>query len=264
MTWRTVTCEVDNGPAHRAAVGLIVLASDTVSEPEARAFLPTDGVGLYVSRVPMSDVATVESLAQMKNGLQSAAALLVPDDHLDVVAYGCTAGATLIGSDNIAGLINAGRKEPVAYTDPILAGVAALRTLACRRIALLTPYVDAVGDVVARHFTDSGFEIVAQASFKKLGDPDIARIAPVAIYREAVALGRDEQVDAVFISCTALRVAGVLESIERDLGKPVVSSNQALAWQALRLAGYNDVLEGRGHLFKCPDVRMSGNNEYSF
>lgn len=250
MTWKTLTCEVDNGPAYRAAVGLIALASDTVSEPEARAFLPTDGVGLYVSRVPMPEVATVSSLAQMQDNLQQAAALLVPDDHLDVVAYGCTAGATLIGPDNIARMVNASRTQPVAYTDPILAGVAALRALSCRRIALLTPYIDEVGDAVAAHFTAQGFEIIAKASFKKLGDPDIARISPLSIYRETVALGSDERVDGVFISCTALRVSGVIEAIERDLGKPVASSNQALAWQCLRLAGYNDALDGRGRLFR--------------
>ncbi|MEB4592699.1 Asp/Glu racemase [Candidatus Thiothrix sp. Deng01] len=248
--WKTVGCDVDGGPAHRAAIGLIALASDTVSEPEARAFLPTDGVGLYVSRVPMSDVATVESLGQMQDNLQNAAALLVPDDHLDVVAYGCTAGATLIGSDAIARMVNATRRTPVAYTDPILAGVAALQALDCRRIALLTPYADTVGDVVANHFTANGFDIVAKASFKKLGDPDIARISPLSIYREAVALGSDERVDGVFISCTALRVSGVIEAIERDLGKPVASSNQALAWQCLRLAGYHDALNGRGRLFR--------------
>jgi maleate isomerase len=250
MPWETVTCEVDNGPAHRAAIGLIALASDTVSEPEARAFLPTEGIGLYVSRVPMPDTATVESLGQMQGNLQNAAAMLVPDDHLDVVAYGCTAGATLIGSDNIACMVNAARKKPVAYTDPILAGVAALRALECRRIALLTPYVDEVGDVVAEHFASQGFEIVAKASFKKLGDPDIARVSPLSIYKEAVALGSHPQVDGVFISCTALRVSGVIEAIERDLGKPVASSNQSLAWQCLRLSGYHDALEGRGRLFK--------------
>ena len=251
MTWITCPCDIDEGPAYRAAIGLIALASDTVSEPELSAFLPKDGVGLYTSRVPMPGIATVETLEGMKDSLKAAAELLVPDDRLDVVVFGCTAGATLIGSETIARLVNATRREPVACSDPILAGVAALRALNCRRIALLTPYIDSVGDVVAGHFSANGFEVAAKASFKQTGDPEMARIAPHSIYRAAVELGRQETIDGVFISCTALRVSPVIEAIERDIGKPVASSNQALAWHCLRLAGYDEVLEARGSLFRC-------------
>ena len=57
------------------------------------------------------------------------------------------------------------------------------------------------------------------------------------------------EADAVFISCTALRTADVIEDIEAALGKPIVTSNQALAWHALRLMGYEDSVPGLGRLF---------------
>ncbi|WP_353570783.1 hypothetical protein [Candidatus Albibeggiatoa sp. nov. BB20] len=250
MSWNRAVCEMDNGPASRAAIGLLALSSDTVSEPEVSAFLPQQGIGFYTSRVPMSDIATVESLASMKPSIKAAADLLVPSDNIDVIAYGCTAAAILIGSDNIKQTIQATRKTPVAYSDPMLAGLTALRTLNCQRIVLLTPYIDDVGDVVSTHFEQQNITVVDKASFKKSGDPEIARISPHSIYQAAVNLAQDKEIDALFISCTALRVFDVLESIEQKIGKPVISSNQALAWHCLRLAGDNSILENRGQLFR--------------
>jgi len=120
---------------------------------------------------------------------------------------------------------------------------------------VLTPYIDSVGDVVVSHLTASGFEIVTQASFKKPGDPDIARLAPRSIAQAAIALGSDTRIDGIFISCTALRESGVLAKMERVIRKPVVSSNQALAWHCLRLAGHDDSLFGGGRLLMLPIKR---------
>lgn len=248
--WNTVACEMDAGPASQVAMGLITLASDTVSEPEITAFLPDQAVGLYASRLPMSPTATVDSLVAMQSHLRTAAELLVPDDHLDVIGYGCTAGATLIGSDNIKRIIQEVRQDHITYSDPILAGIAALRASRCQKIALLTPYIDSVGDIVVKHFQAQGIEIVAKASFKKSGDPEIARISPASVYEAAIALGSTPDIDGLFISCTALRVSGVIESIEKNIQKPVISSNQAMVWHCLQLAGYTTKLLNRGRLFR--------------
>ena len=56
----------------------------------------------------------------------------------------------------------------------------------------------------------------------------------------------------MFISCTALRAAGIIPELERELGKPVAASNYAMAWHALRLAGYGDAVQGVGRLFTLP------------
>jgi maleate cis-trans isomerase len=71
--------------------------------------------------------------------------------------------------------------------------------------------------------------------------------------RQAVLeLGRSDAVDTVFVACTSLRVADSLEGLEKALGKPVTSSNHALAWHCLRLAGYHDPVPGFGRLFIRP------------
>ncbi|MGI9303955.1 MAG: maleate cis-trans isomerase family protein [Gammaproteobacteria bacterium] len=245
--WTTMPCELGEGPAPRASIGLIALASDMISEPELQAFLPTDnGVALYTNRIPMSKVANVETLKAMEAGLSQTVTLLMPDNQLDVIIYGCTSGTMAIGADEVAGRIREARPG-IAVTDPISAGLRGLRKFGCSRIAVLTPYIDEINTVVEDYISARGFDITAKGSFKQQGDPQMCRISPRTIYDAGMQLGRND-VDGLFISCTALRVSPIIGALEQALGKPVVSSNQALAWDALRLAGYEDPVEGFGRL----------------
>ncbi len=244
--WTTLDCAFDSGPAPRAAVGLIALASDLTSEPELRNFLSCEGVALYANRIPMPKVATLETLGDLEHNITSTVAGLVPDNRLDVIAFGCTSGTMAIGSGRVAELIRA-IKPGIACSDPISAGLKGLRELGCRRIAVLTPYVDEVNAVVEAYISERGFEIAAKGSFKQPGDPEMCRITPQTIYQAGLELGSAE-VDGLFISCTALRVSPILNALEQALGKPVVSSNQALAWDCLRLAGCNEPVAGYGRL----------------
>ena len=114
---------------------------------------------------------------------------------------------------------------------------------------MLTPYSDDVNSVVTRHITSKGMVLGACGSFKRDSAVEMGRITPQAIYDAGMHLGKQD-VDGVFISCTALRVSPILEKLETKLGKPVVSSNQALAWHAMRLAGCNDVVHGYGQLLR--------------
>ncbi|MFT7585925.1 MAG: maleate isomerase, partial [Cellvibrionaceae bacterium] len=72
--WVIMPCTLDDGPAYKAAIGLVALASDLTSEPELNIFLPKEGIGLYVNRIPMPNVVNVESLAQMEHSMTEVAA----------------------------------------------------------------------------------------------------------------------------------------------------------------------------------------------
>ena len=69
---------------------------------------------------------------------------------------------------------------------------------------------------------------------------------------------RHEDADAYFISCAQVRAAEVIETLERDLQRPVVTSNQAAAWHCLRESGIRDKVAGFGTLFRCngPTARV--------
>ena len=92
-------------------------------------------------------------------------------------------------------------------------------------------------------------------SFDEPDDGRAARITEPSIRAAAIELGRHPDVEAVFVSCTSLRLAAGVGAIEAALGKPVTSSNHAMAWHAVRLAGIEDRLPKWGRLFECPLAR---------
>jgi maleate isomerase len=79
----------------------------------------------------------------------------------------------------------------------------------------------------------------------------MVRLPPdfLAEYATAAA-ARHPEADAVFFSCGALRSLGIVEDLERTLGKPVVVSNQAMIWDCLRKAGIAEPMPGHGRLFR--------------
>ena len=77
----------------------------------------------------------------------------------------------------------------------------------------------------------------------------MVRVTPAFLAEMAGGLDRPDA-DAIFISCGALRSIEIIDELEARTGKPVVTSNQALAWHALRLAGIADRIEGHGRLLR--------------
>jgi len=243
--WKPFSCTLNNS-LNKYSIGLIALANDLSSEPEVSKFLSGTGAEMYVSRVPMSPQCNVETLRDMEGHISTATSLLLPDDDLDVIAYGCTSGTMAIGADKIAARIRESRAG-IAVTDPISSSLKGLKQLGCNRIALLTPYVDDVNQIVEDYVSGQGFDIAVKGSFGQAGDPQICRVSPDDVYKAGVELGSSD-VEALFISCTGLRVAAIVQKLEDQIGKPVVTSNQALSWDALRLAGHDQPVNGFGKL----------------
>ncbi len=241
---------LDAGIGARARIGLIVLATDNTIEDEWRRMLGgLEGVAVYGSRILNDARITPETLAAMEGRLAEAASLILPGSPLPVIAFGCTSAAMVIGEEKVAERIRSARPEALVTT-PIGAAFAAFQAFGARRIAVLTPYGETVNRTVQRYIEARGFAVPVFGSFNEEDDTRVGRIAPEAIRDAALALGRDPRVDAVFVSCTSLRLAAIARSIEEELGKPVTSSNHAMAWHALRLAGVPDRLPRWGRLFE--------------
>lgn len=241
---------LDLGLAGRARIGLIVLASDHTIEHEFHRVLgDIDGVTVYGSRVRNDPRITPETLAAMEERIAEAADLILPGLPLDVVGYGCTSASMVIGEDRVGARIRETRPG-VATTTPVTAARAAFAALGMRRIALLTPYVDSINQWMRRYFEERGVPVPVMGSFTEENDNDAARVSLDSIEAAALELGADRDVDGVFVSCTSLRLVAVAERLEARLGKPVTSSNHALIWHCLRLAGVNEALPGYGRLFR--------------
>ncbi len=242
--------EADAGVAARAAIGLVVLSSDQTVEHEFRQITGSlDGVGIFETRVETDNIVTPESLAAMETRIPDAVDLILPGMDLDVVAYGCTSASMVIGEQGVFNAIHKARPG-VQCTTPITAGFAAFRALDMKRLAVLTPYSDAVNARVREYIEQTGgFQVNAFGSFNEHDDRVAARISEKSIRDAAIELGSRPDVDGVFISCTSLRVAKVAGDVESTIGKPVTGSNHAMAWHALRLGGINEKLPEFGQLF---------------
>lgn len=237
---------LDAGVAQRAAMGLIVLATDITLEHEWREMVRIPGVGTHTSRLYNDAAINPETLAAMERDIAGATALLRPNERIDVVAFGCTSGAMVIGEEQVFARIRE-QRPGVVCTSPITAARAALEALGAKRIALLTPYVESVNNWMCDYIEARGIEVPVFGSFNHEDDNEVARIDAASLTAAVEQLGAQD-VDAVFVSCTSVRVAHLIAGLEAKLGKPVISSNQAMVWHALRLAGIRDALPGWGRL----------------
>ena len=241
--------DLDDGVGALARLGLVVLATDQTIEHEwRRIFSHLDGVALYQARIWNDVMITPESLRAMEQDIASTTRLIMPVLPLDVVAFGCTSAAMVLGEEVIARRIHEVRPDS-KVTTPIGAALQALRTMGAKRPAVLTPYGPAVNEIVRAYIEARGLAVPRFGTFAEEDDSRAARIKAESVRDAAIALGRDPSVDAVFVSCTSLRVIEVIDEIEAAIGKPVTSSNHAMAWQALRLAGVTTPLAALGRLF---------------
>ena len=221
---------VDQGIGHRATLGLIVLATDQTLEHEMAALAGIDGVAVYNARIMNDPAITPETLRAMEARIPETAALFPVGFGFDVIGYGCTSASLVIGEDGVKNAVRQAHPD-VAVTNPVTAARAALDAVGVKRVALLTPYVAEINHGLRARFEQLGLSIPVMGSFNEGGASDLC--------------------DGVFISCTGLRVAALVEDTEKALGKPVTSSNHALAWHMLRLGGIAEPLFGRGALFQC-------------
>ena len=232
----------------RHRIGLLVLASDQTLEREFRQLMEAVEVDLYHARLFNETVVDTKSLAKMEAYLPVAAGLLPEYLGLNAIGYGCTSGATIIGEDRVEELLKKSHSD-IPSSNPLTAAKAALKALGVERLGLLTPYKPEVTNAMQQRFEEAGIAITVVGSFYEKNDILVGQIDPKSIFNAAIALGKSELCDGVFISCTSLRATGIIEEAESELGKPVTASNHALAWHLLRLAGIDEKLAGFGSLF---------------
>lgn len=215
-------------------MGLIVLQVDETIEPEFRAFLANDKTPLYVSRIPSGAEVTTDTLAQMEADLPAAAALLPKTRRYKVVGYGCTSASSVIGSERVEQMVKQ-TCNTETVTNPLRAATACAAHRGVSKFALLSPYIEEVNTPLRQAFAEQGISMEVFGTFGEAEEARVARISVESVVEAAVRLGADSAVDAVFLSCTNLRTRAAIPRIEAQIGKPVLSSNQSLAWHMKHL-----------------------------
>ena len=231
----------------RGRIGLLVPGGNSVMEPEFYRMAP-DGVSTHANRVFLKDV-TPESLAGMADHAAESARGLAPV-RIGVLAFGCTSGSFIGGKGYDAGLIRIMEQAAgVPATTTTTAVLRALELLGVRRIALVTPYTEEVTGLEARFLEDHGFEVTRALGGGLVEVADMQECEPEVAYARAREVD-DDRAEAVFISCTGFRTIEIIEKLEAELGKPVISSNQASLADCLRKLGVAEMRPGFGSLFE--------------
>jgi maleate cis-trans isomerase len=221
----------------RGRIGRINPSPETVGDEEWRRLMP-DGVIVVSTRMFIERVDP-DGLTAMVENVERAARELATT-RPDVILMAGTAGAFNGGLNFDAELSR--RIESAAGgvfgTTTMTAVLEALRALRIRKLAVATSYIAKVDQALAAVLTGSGIDVANIKGMDILKSIDMGDVAPEATYRFARGVFEQApEADGYFISCGNLRTLEAIAPLERDFGKPVITSNQAGLWHALRLAG---------------------------
>jgi maleate isomerase len=236
-------------------LGLLIPSGNSVAETELRAMLPPE-VAMLTTRLALRGSSEPELLAMLTD--LDSAAHLVGHAEPDLIAFHCTAVSTFAPhlAADIRGRITAAAGRPaIATADAILA---ALRVLRARRVLLVTPYIQVVHQREVDYLTANGLEVAGGSCLGIDMNTEMARLDPSAIAQQVRDAKRGTAADVCFISCTAIRSGGLIADLEAELGMPVLTSNQVLAWHALRSLEVTTPVAGFGRIFDPASGQRQG------
>jgi len=219
-------------------IGLIVLDSDRNVVSQHRGFLPVD-VPLETESIELRDgIVTNETLMGMFASDQlEVAARRLAQRGVAHLCFCCTSGSLINGPGwdrTLVDRIESASGIPAITTTTAV--LAALHAVGAHRLAIGTPYIAEVDDRERDFFERMGFPVERIEGLGCATDPEIAEVTPEQIVTLARRVDRPDA-DTIFLSCTTLNVAGVIDQMETALGKPVITSNQASAWLLMRKLG---------------------------
>ncbi len=232
-------------------LGLIVPSTNTVAETEFWRMVPP-GVSVHTTRMLFDpegiEKAGGEGMGDMHSHMARAVAETA-SARVDLIAYGCTASSVEHGPENIEREIEALASVPAVSTAGAI--LAALATLGIKRFALATPYPPKVNAHECEFFGKRGFEVVADRSMLASAEQQRLRglaCVPPDMIRRTVRELNGPAVQGFLLSCMDLPTLDLIDDLEAETGKPVITSVTCTLWQSLRKAGLNQGLANCGCL----------------
>lgn len=237
----------------RARFAVLVPFTNVNLEPDMVLMRP-GGVSLHFARLGGYDAEVIPDDAQMQqlgdSDLDEPLRLIMAVKP-DVILYGCTSATLTHGPTfdrELAERIKAtSGAQTVTAASALVHG---LRTLGVRRVGFASPYVSAINDMAVDFLAQSGVETLQRSECgEALGNSEQGALEPQSVYELGVAADHPD-VEAIVLSCTDMRSVEVIARLEATLGKPVVSSNQAMMFQSMQLAGVDEGMAGFGQLME--------------
>ena len=240
---------MDSDFGWRARLGVIHPSRGWTPEHEWPRMLPR-GVSHLVARMPLKATTPEELMKMGKHAIE--AARMLASASVDLICYGCTVETVLQGIEYDRKLTRE-LEEATGIPAKTMAGgvLEALKELNARKIAIVTPYIEEINRQEKSFMEALGFEVVYEKGLGISETLEIAKISPGTVYRLGMeAIAKAPEADTLFFSCGNMRTIEVLSPLERDTGRPVISSNQALLWAALKAASVNEPIHGFGSLLE--------------
>jgi len=229
----------------QARIGLIIPSSNRLAEPQFHQYAPPD-VGTHVTRLRMTGKFR-KPWSQLKPQLLEAAVAL-SDVKPSVIVFHCTANSMESGLEHEAAIVDAITSSSGCLT---ITTAQALREafshLGIKKLVLVSPYVKATNEHEVAYLSEAGFQVLHEHGLA-LDSDDYSAVTPEQ-WIEVVMQNTRPDADGYFLSCTNTRMIEAINDLERALGKPVVTSNQATLWTCLGKLGIRHPDPKLGQLF---------------
>ena len=226
----------------RARLGVLVPSGILAVEPEFGKMTP-EGVSCHYHRISFQG-GGIDNLKKVEEGLEDATRIIM---HVHPAAMAMTGTGVSFargyGYDRkmIEKMKKINGNLPTTTTSSSV--IDALHRLGVQKVSMAMPYIEEVALAAVKFVEESGIEVIK----KKWLSENPAYVSSDKIYdlaREVDAL----ESEAIFLPCIGWHTINIIEKLEGDLKKPVISSNQATMWNLLRLANINDKIQGYGQL----------------
>jgi maleate isomerase len=225
-------------------IGLIIPSANRLTEPQFNRYLPA-GVSAYVTRLRMAGKFR-KPLAELKPQLIEAAQAL-SDVKPSVIVFHCTANSMESGLAHekaIVEIIEQASGCPTITTAQAL--TQAFDCVGIKKLVLISPYVQATNQLEVNYLSESGYTVVHEKGLA-LDSHGYSTVTPEE-WNKVVKENLRSDADGYFLSCTNTRMIETIADLERDLGKPVINSNQATIWACLQKLGIEHTDDRLGRL----------------
>ncbi len=234
-------------------LGVLVPSGDFIVEWDFQRFLPKEVVYYAARSDQKSFDGNTAGLDYIIDGADQAAATLAHVEP-ELICFCCTSASFIGGKGWDQKLAERLSKAAGGIPTSTTAGalLEAMRTLKIRSMFMVTPYPEDRYRVEIDYFGAHGVTVKDHSHFEEIG-PRAPTVTTDRIIEKA-RKNRDKMkgCDALFFSCTNVRSMQVADEIERELGLPVLTSNQATIWLALGRLGIDASNIRAGQLFKTP------------
>jgi maleate isomerase len=228
------------------SIGLIIPSGNRLTEPQFNTYMPRQ-VGVHVARLRMTGKFR-KPLGELKKSLTEAAEAL-SDVKPSMIVFHCTANSMESGLGHEAAIVETIEKASGCPTITTAQAITqAFDRVGIKKLVLVSPYVKETNEHEVKYLGEAGYKVLHELGLAL--EPHAYSSVTPEEWKKVVKENTRAEADGYFLSCTATRMIEAIDDLEKDLAKPVISSNQATIWACLKHLGIGHTDQKLGQLFR--------------